>query len=207
MSEGHSQGIFHHDSSGDHGHQDQERDRGHVGEAEILIGGSTGERLQLCLAGSLGDFGDLRADGLAVVGQGHELGDQGGTGFAAELPQGKGYFVHPTMLTNVSTDARLYREEIFGPVVAVLPFDDEDEAIALANDTTYGLAGAVYTQNGARAHRLAKRIEAGTITLNCQLVFDHQMPFGGYKQSGWGREFGKDGIEMYLQTKSVYNQL
>ncbi|SQD99830.1 NAD/NADP-dependent betaine aldehyde dehydrogenase (fragment) [Parafrankia sp. Ea1.12] len=115
--------------------------------------------------------------------------------------------MHPTVLTNVSTDARLYREEIFGPVVAVLPFDDEDEAIALANDTTYGLAGAVYTQNGARAHRLAKRIEAGTITLNCQLVFDHQMPFGGYKQSGWGREFGKDGIEMYLQTKSVYNQL
>jgi aldehyde dehydrogenase (NAD+) len=119
----------------------------------------------------------------------------------------KGYFVHPTVLTGVSTGARLYREEIFGPVVAVLPFDDEDEAIALANDTTYGLAGAVYTQNGARAHRVAKRIEAGTITLNCQLVYDHQMPFGGYKQSGWGREFGKDGIEMYLQTKSVYSQL
>jgi aldehyde dehydrogenase (NAD+) len=119
----------------------------------------------------------------------------------------KGYFVRPTVLTNVSTDARLYREEIFGPVVTVLPFDDEDEAVALANDTTYGLSGAVYTQNVRRAHRLARRIEAGTITLNCQLVFDHQMPFGGYKQSGWGREYGKEGIEMYLETKSVYSQL
>lgn len=142
----------------------------------------------------MGYVDEGRQEGVEVVTGGHRL-------------DRKGYFVHPTVLTNVSTDARLYREEIFGPVVAVLPFDDEDEAIALANDTTYGLAGAVYTQNGARAHRLAKRIEAGTITLNCQLVFDHQMPFGGYKQSGWGREFGKDGIEMYLQTKSVYNQL
>lgn len=142
----------------------------------------------------MGYVDEGRQEGVEVVTGGHRLDH-------------KGYFVHPTVLTNVSTDARLYREEIFGPVVAVLPFDDEDEAIALANDTTYGLAGAVYTQNGARAHRLAKRIEAGTITLNCQLVFDHQMPFGGYKQSGWGREFGKDGIEMYLQTKSVYNQL
>ena len=119
----------------------------------------------------------------------------------------RGYFVRPTVLTNVSTDARLYREEIFGPVVTVLPFDDEDEAVALANDTDYGLAGAVYTQNVRRAHRVARRIEAGTITLNCQLVFDHQMPFGGYKQSGWGREYARDGIEMFMETKSIYSQL
>ena len=119
----------------------------------------------------------------------------------------KGWFVRPTVVANVPTDARLYREEIFGPVVTVLPFDDEDEAIAMANDTPYGLAGAVYTRDVSRAHRLARRIQAGTITVNCQLTFDHQMPFGGYKQSGWGREFGKDGIDTYLQTKSVYNQL
>jgi aldehyde dehydrogenase (NAD+) len=141
----------------------------------------------------MGYLDEGKKDGIEVVTGGHRL-------------DRKGYFVHPTVLTNVPTDARLYREEIFGPVVAVLPFDEEDEAIALANDTTYGLAGAVYTQNGARAHRLAKRIDAGTITLNCQLVYDHQMPFGGYKQSGWGREFGKDGIEMYMQTKSIYSQ-
>ena len=119
----------------------------------------------------------------------------------------KGWFVRPTVVANVPTDARLYREEIFGPVVTVLPFDDEVEAVAMANDTPYGLAGAVYTRDVSRAHRLARRIQAGTITVNCQLTFDHQMPFGGYKQSGWGREFGKDGIEIYLQTKSVYNQL
>jgi aldehyde dehydrogenase (NAD+) len=119
----------------------------------------------------------------------------------------KGWFVRPTVLANVPTDARLYREEIFGPVVTVLPFDDEDEAIALANDTTYGLAGAVYTRDVSRAHRVAKRIQAGTVTINCQLTFDHQMPFGGYKQSGWGHEFGREGIETYLQAKSVYNQL
>jgi aldehyde dehydrogenase (NAD+) len=119
----------------------------------------------------------------------------------------KGWFVRPTVIANVPTDARLYREEIFGPVVTVLPFDDEDEAIALANDTTYGLAGAVYTRDVSRAHRVAKRIQAGTVTINCQLTFDHQMPFGGYKQSGWGHEFGREGIETYLQAKSVYNQL
>jgi acyl-CoA reductase-like NAD-dependent aldehyde dehydrogenase len=118
-----------------------------------------------------------------------------------------GYFVHPTVLTKVDTGARLYREEIFGPVVTVLPFDEEDEAIALANDTSYGLAGAVYSQNISRAHRLAKRLEAGTITLNCQLVYDHAVPFGGYKQSGWGREFGKEGLEAYLETKTVYAQI
>jgi aldehyde dehydrogenase (NAD+) len=119
----------------------------------------------------------------------------------------KGWFVQPTVVANVPTEARIYREEIFGPVVTILPFDDEDEAIAMANDTTYGLAGSVYTQDVSRAHRLAKRIQAGMITLNCQLVYDHQMPFGGYKQSGWGREFGQDGIETYLQTKSVFSQL
>ena len=91
-----------------------------------------------------------------------------------------------TKIDGISFDiqsARLYREEIFEPVVAVLPFDDEDEAVALANDTTYGLSSAVYSRSGARAHRVAKRMEAGTVTLNCQLPYDHQMPFGGYKQS------------------------
>jgi phenylacetaldehyde dehydrogenase len=142
----------------------------------------------------MGYVDEGKRDGVEVVAGGYRL-------------DRKGYFVHPTVLTHVSTSARLYREEIFGPVVAVLPFDDEDEAVALANDTTYGLSSAVYSSNGARAHRVAKRMEAGTVTLNCQLPYDHQMPFGGYKQSGWGREFGKDGIDMYLQAKSVYNLL
>ena len=120
----------------------------------------------------------------------------------------RGYFVQPTVLTNVDpATSRLYKEEIFGPVVTILPFDDDDEAVALANDTTYGLAATAWTTNLGRAHRIAKRLQAGTVTLNCQLVFDHAVPFGGYKQSGWGHEFGREGVEAYMQTKSVWAQL
>jgi acyl-CoA reductase-like NAD-dependent aldehyde dehydrogenase len=119
----------------------------------------------------------------------------------------KGYFVHPTVLTNVDPGMRLFQEEIFGPVVSILPFDDEDEAVAMANDTTYGLAATAYTENLGRAHRIVKRLQAGSVQVNCQLVFDHDVPFGGHKQSGWGHEFGKEGIEMYMKTKSVWAQL
>lgn len=120
----------------------------------------------------------------------------------------KGYFVRPTVLTNVDpATSRLFQEEIFGPVVTILPFDDDDEAIAMANDSTYGLAATVWTNNLGRAHRLAKRLKSGTVTLNCQMTFDHSMPFGGYKQSGWGHESGRAGLEAYLQTKTVWAQL
>ncbi|MEY8016254.1 aldehyde dehydrogenase family protein [Mycobacterium servetii] len=142
----------------------------------------------------LGFLDEGRSDGVEVVTGGHRL-------------DRKGYFVHPTVLTNVERGMRLYQQEIFGPVVTVLPFDDDDEAVAMANDTTYGLAATAWTTNLARAHRLAKRLQAGTVTLNCQLVFDHTVPFGGYKQSGWGHEFGREGIEAYMQTKSVWAQL
>lgn len=118
-----------------------------------------------------------------------------------------GYFVHPTVLAGVDTTMRLYQEEIFGPVVPVMPFDDDEEVIALANNTDYGLAAAVWTSDLSRAHRFARRLHAGTVSINCQLVFDHSMPFGGYKQSGWGYEFGHEGIEAYLQTKAVWAKL
>ncbi|WP_067888054.1 aldehyde dehydrogenase family protein [Nocardia vaccinii] len=143
----------------------------------------------------MGYIEEGKRDGVEVVTGGHRL----------DRP---GYFVHPTVLTNVDpATSRLYQEEIFGPVVTILPFDDDDEAVALANDTTYGLAATAWTTNLGRAHRIAKRLQAGTVTLNCQLVFDHGVPFGGYKQSGWGHEFGREGIEAYLQTKSVWAQL
>ncbi|WAC54177.1 aldehyde dehydrogenase family protein [Gordonia sp. SL306] len=119
----------------------------------------------------------------------------------------RGYFVHPTVVTDVHPSMALYQQEIFGPVVAVLPFDDDEEVVALANDSDYGLAATAWTKDIARGHRLAKRLQAGTVTLNCQMVFDHSMPFGGYKQSGWGHEWGRDGVESYLQTKTVYTQL
>ncbi|ORV41103.1 MULTISPECIES: aldehyde dehydrogenase family protein [Mycobacteriaceae] len=143
----------------------------------------------------LGYLEQGRADGNELVTGGHRL-------------DRKGYFVHPTVVTNVDPDSsRLFQEEIFGPVVTILPFDDDDEAIALANNSSYGLAATAWTSNLGRAHRLAKRLKAGTVGLNCQMQFDHSMPFGGYKQSGWGYESGKAGIETYLQTKIVWAQM
>jgi aldehyde dehydrogenase (NAD+) len=143
----------------------------------------------------MGFLDEGKRDGVEVVTGGHRL-------------DRKGYFVHPTVLTNVDpATSRLYQQEIFGPVVTILPFDDDDEAVAMANDTTYGLAAAVWTNNLSRAHRLAKRMQAGTVSLNCQLVFDHDVPFGGYKQSGWGHEDGREGIDSYMQTKTVWAQL
>jgi phenylacetaldehyde dehydrogenase len=119
----------------------------------------------------------------------------------------RGYFVEPTVLTSVRPDMRLFQEEIFGPVVAVMPFDDEEEAVASANDSHLGLAAAVWTNDLGRAHRLAKRLEAGTVWLNAQFAWDPAMPLGGYKQSGWGYEYGLEGVEGYMKTKSVYTGL
>ena len=118
-----------------------------------------------------------------------------------------GYFVTPTVLTGVNPSMRLYREEIFGPVVSVMSFDNEEEAIRLANDTDFGLAAAVWTADLSRAHRLAKKIEAGTVWLNCQLAGDLSIPFGGYKQSGWGRENGFEGVDAFLETKAVFARI
>ena len=142
----------------------------------------------------LGYIDEGRRDGVEVVAGGDRL-------------DRSGFFVHPTVLTDVAPTARLYQQEIFGPVVAILPFDDDDEVVALANDSEYGLAATAWTKDITRAHQLAKRLEAGTVTLNCQMVFDHSMPFGGYKQSGWGHEWGREGIESFLKTKTVYAQL
>jgi phenylacetaldehyde dehydrogenase len=116
-----------------------------------------------------------------------------------------GYFVAPTVLENTTPDMRVIREEIFGPVVCATPFRDEDlDAIAKqANDTIYGLAASVWTRNGGTAHKLARRIRSGTVWINCHNVFDASLPFGGYKQSGWGREMGEEVLHNYTEVKAV----
>jgi phenylacetaldehyde dehydrogenase len=119
----------------------------------------------------------------------------------------KGYFVEPTVLVNTNPGMTVVQEEIFGPVVTAMPFSDIDEIAAVANDTVYGLAAGIWTKDISKAHKLAARIKAGTVWVNCYNIFDAAMPFGGYKQSGWGREMGAQALENYLQTKSVCVQL
>jgi acyl-CoA reductase-like NAD-dependent aldehyde dehydrogenase len=120
---------------------------------------------------------------------------------------GPGYFVAPTVFTGVSNGMQIAREEIFGPVVSVIPFDDEDDALALANDTRYGLASALWTRDLGRAHRMARRLQAGTVWVNSWGGLDPTLPFGGYKESGAGREFGPDWYHAYTENKAVYISL
>ncbi|WP_425342682.1 aldehyde dehydrogenase [Piscinibacter koreensis] len=118
-----------------------------------------------------------------------------------------GLFVQPTVLSGVTNDMRIAREEVFGPILSVIPFRDEAEAVTIANDTRFGLAAAVWTQNVHRAHRVAHKLRAGTVWINAYRVVSYATPFGGYKESGIGRENGIDSIREYTETKSVYVEL
>ncbi len=122
-------------------------------------------------------------------------------------PQERGYFVKPTVFTGVNNAMKIAREEIFGPVAAAIPFKDENDAILQGNDTHYGLAAAVWTKDISRAHKVARSLKAGTVWINCYGMLDPISPFGGYKQSGFGRELGKHSIELYTQIKSVWERL
>lgn len=114
-----------------------------------------------------------------------------------------GYFVEPTVFVDVKPEFSIVREEIFGPVVAAMPFDAESGVAAAANDSIYGLAAGIWTRDISKAHRTAKQIKAGSVWINQYNGFDTAMPFGGYKQSGWGRELGASGLDAYTITKSV----
>jgi phenylacetaldehyde dehydrogenase len=119
----------------------------------------------------------------------------------------RGYFVEPTILTDTRPDMRIVREEIFGPVVVAAPFQSLDDIAKVANDTPYGLAAGIWTKDISKAHALAKKIRCGTVWINCYNIFDASLPFGGYKQSGWGREMGHEVLESYTEVKAVCAQL
>ena len=131
-----------------------------------------------------------KAEGATAVAGGGRFGD-------------RGYFIEPTVLTNVHGEMKVVREEIFGPVVVAAPFSDLDEIAAKANDTPYGLGAGIWTRDISKAHALAKKLKAGSVYINCYNVFDAALPFGGYKESGWGREMGHEVLNNYTEVKAV----
>jgi acyl-CoA reductase-like NAD-dependent aldehyde dehydrogenase len=124
--------------------------------------------------------------------------------FAGTAPAGRGYWLPPSVVLAEDTKQRIWREEVFGPVVAVLPFGDEAEAVALANDTEYGLSGSIFTRDLARALRVSRAIQSGNLSVNSHSSVRYWTPFGGYKQSGLGRELGPDAPDAFTEEKNVF---
>ena len=124
--------------------------------------------------------------------------------FRGTAPDGRGFWYPPTVVLPRSTDDPVWREEVFGPVVAVLPFDDEADAVALANDTEYGLSGSIWTRDVGRALRVARAVESGNLSVNSNSSVRYSTPFGGFKRSGLGRELGPDALDSFTELKNVF---
>jgi betaine-aldehyde dehydrogenase len=130
--------------------------------------------------------------------------DGANVAFTGSSPEGDGFWLPPTVVESTSTDEAVWREEVFGPVVAVMSFEDEEEAVALANDTQYGLSGSIFTNDLGRALRVSRRVEAGNLSVNSHASVRYWTPFGGYKQSGLGRELGPDAPNAFTEEKNVF---
>lgn len=141
---------------------------------------------------------------LGFIQSGQEEGATIALGGKPAQHEGKGFFIEPTIFSDVTPHMRIYREEIFGPCGVIVPFRTEQEALDLANDSEYGLGAAIFTRNLTRAHRVARSIEAGMVWVNSSNDSDVRVPFGGVKQSGIGRELGEAGLAPYCNTKSVH---
>ncbi|WP_371367974.1 aldehyde dehydrogenase family protein [Pseudomonas sp. QL9] len=139
---------------------------------------------------------------LAYIQAGKEEGAE--VYYGGEAVEGPGFFVQPTIFANCRNDMRVVREEIFGPVLVTAPFDDEEEAVALANDSEFGLAAAIYSNDLGKVHGLIPRLRAGTVYVNAHSTLDPSMPFGGYKQSGYGKDLGAEQLDYLLETKAVW---
>jgi acyl-CoA reductase-like NAD-dependent aldehyde dehydrogenase len=131
-------------------------------------------------------------------------GNQVDVAFRGQAPDGPGFWYPPTVVLPRSKADPVWRQEIFGPVVAVLPFDDEDDAVAMANDTEYGLSGSIWTRDLGRALRVARAVESGNLSVNSHSSVRYSTPFGGFKQSGLGRELGPDALDSFTEVKNVF---